>query len=170
MNKKERNSERNKIVLKDDLRWLKYSQYMCIVMVVLFLVYFSFLVMQNKGDVMALFNNNLFVTIGFIISACSLYIWSIFKKMRAELANYEHIDSNHLKLIIIGVAELVLFNFAALIMIIISLVKYFNWEGFKEIFKGIKRQTQTSSVVLMTIILGIFIFLTYLILFTALTL
>lgn len=170
MNKKELNREKGKVFLKDDLRWIKYSQFMCLIMVVLFLVYFSFLVMQAKGDMMGLFNGNLFVTIGFIISAISILLWYEFKKMREQLLNFEHIDANHLKLMIIGLTELLTFNFATLIMIIISLVKYFNWEGFKEIFAGIKRQNQTSSVVSLTVVLGILIFLTYLILFTALTL
>ena len=170
MNKKERNIEKGKIIIKDDLKWLKYGQYLNVMMVVLFLIYFSFLLMQANGDIVTLFHDNLFVTVGFIVAACGLFITNQLKKIRSQLLEYQYVDTNYLKLIFLGIAELVLFNFAVLIIIIISLVKYFKWGGFNQIFYGIRHYKQGWSVFLMILILFIFIFLTYLILFTALAL
>lgn len=169
MNKRELNRQKGKLKKINDFRWIRYARYMCVVMVVLFLFYFSILVMSNKGDIAGLFKDNLFVTVGFVICACNLFIWNELKIIHKNLMDYSCVDTNKMKLILITITEIILFNFATSILIIISLIKYFKWDGFNEIIKEIKMQHKAKSILLLLIVLIIFILLIYTILFTALT-
>lgn len=165
MKKKEiirQNQEKKKLKSTGDFKWLRYASYMCVAMVVLFLVYTGMLSTANPEGMAALFEGNLFVTVGFVVCAANLFIWNVLKTIIKNLEEFKNIDAAKVKLIIIAVAELVLFNYATMALVCIGLYSYFNWKrGFRDIFDDIKQNGQLKEIIALLVVLVILIFLTY---------
>lgn len=171
MKKHELNKQKNKLKKRNDFKLIRYAKNMSVVMIVLFLVYVSLLSMTTQGGMAALFNSNLFVTVGFIVCTANLYIWQEMKKILADLNSYENIESSKVKLILIAVAELVLFNYATVALIVLALVRYFKWRNIsiKQLYLEIKKTCQRSAVTICASVLVSFVTLSYFIVMTAMT-
>lgn len=170
MSKKETNIQKMKVKKLDELRWLKYAKNTCVLMVILFLVYVGLLSISENQNLAELISTNLFVIIGFIICTANLYIWNDMNYMINDLSNYKNIDVICFKLIIIAVSELLLFNYAAVLLIVIGLVRLFNWKqlSIKDLWKNIYKMNQTHVVLICLGIMIVFILLSYIVVFQAL--
>lgn len=172
MKKREINKQKQKLKKHGDYKMIRYAKNMCIMMIVLFLIYVSLLSMQTPDGFNGLFENNLFVVVGFIVCTANLYIWNELKAILESMKNYSNIESVKIKLIIICIFELILFNYATAILIAISLFRYFKWfeNGIKDFFSEIKKTHQCKSLTIFASVMIFFVSLSYFIVFTAFTL
>lgn len=164
--------QKQKLKKVDDFKWIKYASYMCIAMVVLFLVYAYMLAMTTKGGIETLIVENLFVTVGFIVCAGNLFVWNEIKRILTDLHEFKNIEATKAKLILIAVAELIMFNYATAALVFFSLYNYFKWKGtsLKEMYDEIVKTKQLKSLILLFVVLVVFVSLTYVIAMAALTL
>ena len=162
--------EKQKLKKFKNLRWLTWAKNVCIIMVILFLVYVSLLSIQYKEGFSQLLSDNLFVIIGFIVCTMNILVFYDMRNIIAHIEDYTDIDTNRLKLVVYGVGQLFMFNYASAILIFLSLYKYFRWDmGIKVIFSEVKKAQGFKNVVASLVVVIFFLALTYFISFVALT-
>lgn len=148
MKKRDVMKQKRKLKKYGEFKMAKFAQYMCIAMVLLFLAYFGLLATQTKGGMKELLSTNLFITTGFIVCVVNLYVFYTLKRLLGNLENFEYIEATRMEMLIIAIAQLLLFNYASAALLIYCLIKYFKWQGFhiKEAFREIKKTKQLSNV------------------------
>ena len=104
---------------------------------------FGLLATQTKGGVNELLSTNLFITTGFIVCVVNLYVFYALKRLINNLENFEYVEATRIEMLIIAIAQLLLFNYASAAPSIYCLIKYFKWQGFsiKEAFREIKQSS-----------------------------
>ncbi len=151
--------------LKDtkNLKLLIYAKNLSVIITLIFLIYFVLQINVYKGDVQRLFLEAPTNVIGFIASLVNLYIWFELNTMIEDIKSAKNIETIRLKLIIMVIAQVILFNLVTVTLLTLSLVKYFKWKDVKilNLFKNIKIEGQNSSVLLLASVLFICILLTY---------
>lgn len=154
MKKREVTKQKQKLKKYDSFKMLKFAQYMCIALILLFLLYMSLIAMNYEGGFNALLAENLFTTVGFIICTVNLYVFYAIKRLRTNMEEYRDIEATRVELIIIMIVQLVLFNYASAGLLVYSLVKYFKWRPF--VFKNITSEISKSkkwSTILITLMI-----------------
>ncbi|WP_032120967.1 hypothetical protein [Clostridium amazonitimonense] len=146
-----------------DFRLIVYAKNMSVFITVIFLIYIGLQIGNYKGDVHRLFTEVPTNVIGFIASVANLYIWFELNNIIQDIKLSKNIETIRLKLMIMIVGEVILFNFVTVGLLVLSLIKYFKWKDVKitDLIKDIKREGQKSSIISLTLTLLICILLTY---------
>ena len=168
MKKREINKEKQKLKKTSDFKMIRFARYICIAFVLIFLFYVSLLVSTVQGDFAKLFETNLFVTVGFIISALNIFIWYLLKLVNSNLEDYKNIDSCKVQLILVSVTQIILFNYACAALTIFSLIKYFKWNQ-RISCAELKKQNQTGVLIALGIGFAVMVVLAYTIVIKAMT-
>ncbi len=152
MKKSELIRRKNKLKKTANFRYLKYAQYTCILIIVLFLVYVVGLSSAYGQSYEELLSTNPMVITGFIICTANLYVWWVLKHFNVDIEKFENIESIRINLIILCICQFFLLNFVSVVLMILSLVKYFQWKQFswKQSLKELKADGQLA-VLIMTI-------------------
>ena len=98
-------------------RYLKYAQYACILIIVLFLIYVVGLSSMYHQTYEELLSGNPLVITGFMICTANLYVWWVLKHFNEDVLNLEHIESMRINLIVLAICQFFLMNFVSTILI-----------------------------------------------------
>ena len=163
MKKKEIIKAKNKLKQVSKYTYLNYAKYACILIIVLFLIYIGGIANIEKVSFEELLSNNAIVITGFMICTANLYIWYVLKNFIKDIQQIEHIESIRINLMLLVIGQFILMNFISSILMIISLVKYFQWNSFslKKALKEIKEDGQLSVLIVTLIVLVLFISLVF---------
>ncbi|MEG0526646.1 MAG: hypothetical protein RR531_03945 [Longicatena sp.] len=163
MKKREIVKQKNKLKTMNNFKYLNYAKNACIIMIVLFLVYVGSLANVGNTSMELLLTSNPIVITGFIICGANLYIWYVLKWFIKDIHKLEHIESARINIIVMIIAQFILMNFISAILMILSLVKYFQWNQFswKKALKEIKKEGQLVVLVVSIVVLIMFISLVF---------
>lgn len=161
--KRQDKKQRQKIKNMDALKWIKRAKNMCVFLVVAFLIYVFVVAQVLNEDYAQVVANYPVINIGFVIATANLFIWYIIKKIIGYLEQYENIELSRMVLIVITIAQCFLLNYISVILLIIGLKKFFNWNEFRlpQQFKVIKQQSKLTSMLGVGAVLCLFIALTF---------
>lgn len=167
MKKSEKIRLKNKLKTVNNYHYLNYTKYASLLIVILFIIYFCVLSMIENVSYEELLSNNPIIITGFIICTANLYVWYIMKHFVEEIVNLEHIESIRLNMLVMAICQFFLMNFISVILMIISLIKYFKWDQFtfKEAILEIKKDGQFSVLVITTVVMLLMISLVFMIFF-----
>ncbi|MDL2276782.1 hypothetical protein LJC02_03915, partial [Breznakia sp. OttesenSCG-928-G09] len=159
MKKREINKQKQKLKKESNIKWIKRAKNMCVALVVLFLVYvfgFSVVLKESFSKVITEYP---IIIVGFIVAVANLFVWATLKRFIKMLETYEHIEFVQVSLIIITIAQVLLVNFISVVLLIVSLVKCFNWQVFdkKVAFQKIKEEKLLLPLLGMCVILAILV-------------
>lgn len=170
MKKREITKQKQKLKKQDSFKMVKLAQFMCIALILLFLVYLSLIGINYKGGFNALLAENLFTTVGFIVCTLNLYVFYAIKRLRNNMETYQCIEATKIEMLFITIAQLALFNYASAGLLVYSLVKYFKWSPFKikNIVSEISKTKKWPTLIVTFIILASLILLAYVIINAAL--
>lgn len=163
MKKREMIKQKNKLKTTRNYKYLNYAKYACIVMIVLFLIYVGAIANVSKVTMEELLSKNPIVITGFMICTANLYIWYVLKHFMKDMVNVQYIESVRINLIVMAIGQFILMNFISAILMILSLVKYFQWDTFslKKALKEIKKDGQLAVLIVTLIVLILFISLVF---------
>lgn len=167
MKKSEKILLKNKLKTVNNYHYLNYTKYASLLIVILFIIYFCVLSMIENVSYEELLSNNPIIITGFIICTANLYVWYVMKHFVEEIVNLEHIESIRLNMLVMAICQFFLMNFISVILMIISLIKYFKWDQFtfKEAILEIKKDGQFSVLVITTVVMLLMISLVFMIFF-----
>ncbi len=153
----------NRLKENKDFRLIVYAKSMSVFITIIFLIYVGLQIGNYKGDFHRLFIEAPTNVIGFIASVANLYIWFELNNIIKDIKLSKNIETIRLKLMIMIVGEVILFNFVTAGLLTLSLIKYFKWKDVKitDLVKDIKIEGQKSSIMLLSLILLMCISLTY---------
>ena len=108
-------------------------------------------------------SENPVVITGFMICTANLYVWWGLKHFNEDIQSFEHIESIRINLIVLAIGQFLLFNFVSMILMIISLVKYFRWRqfSFRQSLREIKKDGQLSVLITTLIVMVLFVALVF---------
>lgn len=163
MNKRDVIKQKNKLKATQNFKYLNYAKYACIIIIVLFLIYVASLSNLGAVSMESLLTSNPIVITGFMICTANLYIWYVLKNFINDVKKLEHIESVRINVMIMVIAQFVFMNFISAILMIISLVKYFQWNNFsiKKALKEIKQEGQLAVLIVTLAVLILFISLVF---------
>ena len=163
MKKRDMIKQKNKLKSVKNYKYLSYAKYACIIMIVLFLIYVG--AIANVGDVSIekLLSSNPIVITGFMICTANLYIWYVLKNFLKDMKEFQHVESVRVNLMVMVIGQFILMNFISAVLMIISLVKYFQWDNFslKKAFKDMKKEGQLAVLLVTLVVLILFISLVF---------
>ena len=163
MKKKEMIRRKNKLKQVKSYRYLKYAQYACVLIILLFLIYVVGAASVYQQSYEELMSENPVVITGFMICTANLYVWWALKHFNEDIQSFEHIESIRINLIVLAIGQFLLFNFVSMILMIISLVKYFRWRqfSFRQSLREIKKDGQLSVLITTLIVMVLFVALVF---------
>lgn len=161
--------QRNKLNVMKHYHYLKYAHMACILIVVLFLLYTASLTQIMQISYQELISQNAIVITGFVICMANLYIWYVLKSFLKQLQIPEHIESIRMNLIMMALAQLVLMNFISAFLMLLALIKYFQWGQFslRKAFQELYQEEQLPLFLVTLFVLSLFILLVFGIYFTS---
>ncbi|MEG0329804.1 MAG: hypothetical protein RSC10_05500 [Longicatena sp.] len=163
MKKREVIKQKNKLKQVRNLKYLKFAKYACLFLIVMFLIYVGAMSASMNISFEELMSKNAVVIVGFMICTANLYVWYILKHFLTDIENYEHIESIRINLIVLSIAQVFLLNYISAGLMILSLVKYFQWNqfSFKKSLKEIKKEGQLSVLIISLIVMSLFVALVF---------
>ncbi len=167
MKKSEMIRRKNKLKTVNSYRYMKFAQGACVLIIVLFLFYVAALAGVQKSSYEELFANQPLVIIGFVICTANLYVWWVLKQFCHDIAEMAHIESIRIHLIVLTVFQFVLLNFVSVMLMVLSLVKYFRWDTFswRGSLKEMTADGQRPVLITTLTVMVIFTALVYMIFF-----
>lgn len=163
MRKREIIKQKNKLKNVKNYRYLNYAKYACILLILLFLMYVGGIANLSGKSFEELLSKNAIVITGFIICTANLYIWYVLKTFLKDLNDLVHIESIRINLILMAIGQFMLMNFISSFLMILSLVKYFQWNQFslKKALSEIKKDGQLAVLSVTAIALLLFVSLVF---------
>lgn len=163
MKRREMIKQKNKLKSVKNYKYLNYAKYACIVMIVLFLIYVGAIANVGEVSMQELLSKNPIVITGFMICTANLYIWYVLKNFLKDMKEFQHVESVRLNLLVMVVGQFILMNFISAVLMIISLVKYFQWNtfSFRKALKDVRKEGQLAVLIVTLIVLILFISLVF---------
>lgn len=156
----------NRLKESKGFKLIVYTKNMSVFITIIFLAYVGLQLSSYKGSI-----NNFFIdaptnTVGFVVSLANMYIWYELKSILEDIKLSKNIEAIRLKFLIMIVAELILLNFVTLILLALSLKKYFMWEklSMANMFRDIKKECSNTSILSLALTMSVCIILNFTIL------
>lgn len=163
MKKRDVIKQKNKLKTVKNVKYLRFATYACLFLIVMFLIYVGAMSSLMDTSFQELISENVIVIVGFMICTANLYVWYILKQFVVDIQDLEHIESIRVNLLVLAVGQAMLLNYVSAILILLSLVKYFQWNQFslRKSLKEIKKDGQLSVLVVTLLVMILFISLVF---------